>query len=77
MMIDSGFEILLASVPDRDDLVAEVWHDDAQFAEVRREGDYFLVEVYPNPKGKLWTFKYPELIRALNAAEGMLRGRVD
>lgn len=66
MTKNSGFEIILASVPDRDDLVAEIWRGDAQFAEVRRDVERFLVEVYKNPNDLKWTFEHSELIGALN-----------
>jgi|JI102314A1RNA_FD_contig_21_16220032_length_331_multi_3_in_0_out_0_1 hypothetical protein len=76
MMMSNGFEIILASVPDRDDLVAEIWRGDSQFAEVRREEERFFVELYPNPKDLAWIFEHSELIEALNAAERRLRDTV-
>ena len=76
MTKNSGFEIILASVPDRDDLVAEIWRGDAQFAEVRLDVEQFLVEVYKNPNDLKWTFDHSELVGALNAAKSRLGGAV-
>jgi hypothetical protein len=38
--------IQVASVPDRDNLVAELWFENVQLAEISREQGQFEVEVY-------------------------------
>ena len=40
--------IQIASLRDRANLVAELWIDDVQIAEVSREQSRFDVEIYPN-----------------------------
>lgn len=42
-----SIKVQVASVSDRERLVAELWLNDVQLAEVSREGDRFEVEVYP------------------------------
>lgn len=41
-----SIRIQVASVPDREELVAELWLGDVQLAEVSREHAQFNVEVY-------------------------------
>ena len=40
--------IELVSVPDRDDLVAEVWLGQYLLAELRQEGGHVRVQLYPD-----------------------------
>jgi hypothetical protein len=63
----------IASVPDRDDVVAEIWHGQEMMAEVSRvEAGCYIVELYPRPNGKVWEVEYDDLIRVLNSAKERL-----
>lgn len=65
----------LVSVPDRETLVAEIWCEGKMFAEVRREGgDLTVVEFYPNPDQKSWTFALEEITKALSKSQQRLLG---
>ncbi|MBI2685529.1 MAG: hypothetical protein HYX27_04370 [Acidobacteria bacterium] len=46
-------EVIVASVPDRDQVVAEIWLEGKQLAEVRRANDGFLAEIYPQQPAAL------------------------
>ena len=67
----SNIEIVIASVPDRDHVVAELWSGDYLFAEIRVEHEDRLVEIYPRKEGT-WTLTVNDLVQALKQAEGKL-----
>lgn len=62
----------IASVPDRDNLVAEIWCDVNMVAEVSVIEKIYKIEVYPNPIEGVWRFNLAELIEALNIAQSRL-----
>lgn len=70
-------EVVLASVPDREDLVAKIWIEGSQLAEVRRDGHEFLVEVYPHSSGAIWHLRHCDLIDLLNAAKQKIAGAIE
>jgi len=45
-------EIKIASLPDRENLVAEVWDDKVQWCEISQEESDPILEIYPHPTGK-------------------------
>ena len=42
----SKFNIELSSVPDRENLVAEIWYENKMIAEVNKESENFVIEIY-------------------------------
>lgn len=66
----------MASVPDKESVVSEIWFGDDQVAELSNESSCKLViEIYPPPEGGVWTFDLEDfhsiLVRArdnLNAS---------
>lgn len=65
--------IELASVPDRDDLIAEIWHEDEMVAEIQRVPDgRFVLELYPSPNQKPWSFDLEDWMTALAEAQRCL-----
>jgi hypothetical protein len=71
MTTHTPFMIQLASVPDRDDLVAEVWVGKELFAELRNESGKTWLQVYSAPGGH-WELPYEELQIALQRARDKL-----
>jgi hypothetical protein len=72
-------KILITSPPDRENLVAEIWVDDCQLAEVSQEGGSQLVEIYPHPRGGPWRLSFQQLQEAMKEARTRLaevEGRV-
>ena len=65
--------ITIASVPDREGLVAELWLGDEQLGEVSKDaqGD-FRVELYPARAGTPWNVRLRELVDALGEAKARL-----
>ena len=60
--------ITIASLPDREKIVAELWQGNDHFAEINQEGEILMVEVYPRPDGKPWAIPFEELVSALREA---------
>jgi hypothetical protein len=67
-------EILITSPPDRQRIVAEIWCDDDQLAEVNDESGYARVEIYPRVDGEPWVLPYDELLELLKHAKTELVG---
>lgn len=73
MSTDTKWIIELASLPDRDEVVAEVWHGDEQLAEVRREVEATRVTLFL-AQGGAWDFDLDELMSVLQRAKARLIG---
>ena len=69
--------ITLASVPDRDSLVAELWCGDTQLAELFQDGEKFLLEFYAPPHGTLLQLPYDDVLQALILAKQRLTVEVE
>lgn len=44
------FKIEISSVPDRENLVAEIWHNDILVAEINQENEKLEIELYRSDK---------------------------
>ena len=64
--------ITVASVPDREQLVAELWDEDVQFGELSQEEGQLVLEIYPRPDGLPWTFPFEDIQKALERVKGKL-----
>ena len=53
--------IQIASVPDRDELVAEIWEADDLLAEVCIQGALPLIEIYPRRDRAPWRLSLAQL----------------
>lgn len=69
-----SFVIEIASVADRDDLVAEIWWDGTMVAEVNRGiENEFRVDIYPAESGQPWSFDLSAWVDILNEAQRRLK----
>ncbi len=68
------YEISIASPPDREKLVAEIFFGDTQWAEINQEHGALEVEFYPRPDGKPWRIDYQDVTAALDQAKRRLVG---
>ena len=62
----------IASVPNRDKLVAELWHGNEQWGEVSQETENLVLEIYPRPSGgndNVWSFDLTEIMEKLRDAQ--------
>jgi hypothetical protein len=66
--------ISIASPPDREKLVAEIFYGREQWAELNTESDSLTIELYPRPTGDPWSFAYDSAVAALQEARRRLLG---
>jgi len=60
------FTIEVASVPHRDELVAELWLGTEQVAELSQDGGALTLQMYPPPSGR-WEFEFESFLAAVTA----------
>lgn len=65
------FRIQIASVPDRENLVAEIWNENLMIAEINDERGELEIEIYPDQSEKL-IFDCQEFIDVLERAKNRL-----
>lgn len=67
------FRITIASLPDRERLVAEILYEGVQWAEISQEkDDELIIQLYPHPREKHWEFPYDDALRTLEEAKNKL-----
>lgn len=69
----SDLEVLMASWPDEDELVAEIWRGDSYVGDVRRRRSQLLVNLRPS-EGRSDDIDLDELLDALAHARARLQG---
>ena len=69
------YRIAISSPPDRVKLVAEIFFDDVQWAEINQESEVLVVEFYPRPDGAAWQIDYEDALNALAEAKRRLMGK--
>lgn len=57
------FEVVIASVPDRENVVAEIWYDRKMLAEVSNEDGNVEVELYPGEAIKVSLTSFLDVLR--------------
>ncbi|MBE7373547.1 MULTISPECIES: hypothetical protein [Pseudomonadaceae] len=68
-----SLKVEMASVSDRDDLVAEIWQEDEMVAEIQRAPDgRFVLELYPSPNQQPWSLDLECWMAALSEAKRRL-----
>ncbi len=67
-------EVDIASPPDREKLIAEIFYDHEQWAEIHQETGNLTLEIYPRRDGKPWEFSFEEALAALRHAQRRLIG---
>lgn len=68
-----SFVVEIASVPDRDHLVAEIWWDDCMVGEIRRTDDGgSRLEIYAQASGMPWSFDFCDWLEILQEAKKKL-----
>lgn len=64
--------ICISSPPDRERLVAEIFFDNTQWAELSQEDGTLRLEFYPLPTGESWQLSWDEVTSALEQAKERL-----
>ncbi len=68
------FSITIASLPDREQLVAEILYEGVQWAEISQETDDFIIQFYSHPRKKYWEFPLEQAMKVLEQAKRRLLG---
>lgn len=69
-----SFSVELASVPDREGVVAELWCDEQLLAELRHDDGQLRIQLYPNSAGEPWDLPHGQFLHALRRAQERLEG---
>ncbi|EGI76940.1 hypothetical protein HGR_09209 [Hylemonella gracilis ATCC 19624] len=69
------FRFTIASVPDRQEVVAEIFFGDIQVAELNTESGDLSIEIYPRPNGKPWCLDAEQFLQAIMEARMALLGK--
>ena len=62
MSTNGRWEVLVVTMPHRDNLFIEVWIENQLWAEVFLENTIPHIEVYPRQDGTVWRFRYEDLL---------------
>jgi hypothetical protein len=69
----TNFSAVIASVPDRENVVFKIWLESYQVAEISLEpGRSLEIEIFPPPEGKSWNFDLADFTRAIDEAKANL-----
>lgn len=66
------FEILIASLPHRERLVAEIYYDNMYWVQISQEGEELVVQFCSHPTEKYWMFPFEEALKILEQAKNKL-----
>jgi hypothetical protein len=77
-MKDKMLEAIVASPPDREELVVQLFHrDGGQWGEMYRQDSDWWIEVYQQVDCQQWRVRVEELIEVLSLALSELRRRLE
>lgn len=66
------FEIEILNYFDRDEIVAEIYYNHVQWAEISLLNKEVSVQFYSHPSDKCWIFSYEQAIKSLEQAKNKL-----
>ena len=72
--MSSEYRITIASPPDREKLVAEIFVGDCQWAEINQENGELEIEFYEKHDGKSWNFLLDDALMMLQDGKKRLIG---
>lgn len=70
--MSTNWRVTVASPPDRERLVAEIFLGEVQWAEINQERDALEVEFYSRPDGNPWRIPLQAAMEALEDAKRKL-----
>ena len=73
----TDLEIVISSPPDRKNLVAEIWNNSEHLAEINRESDQYVIEIYPTRSGEAWRLNVDNLIQIMIETKARLDQRFE
>lgn len=66
------FRITIASLPDREEVVAEILYEEIQWVEISQETDELIIQFYSHPDREYWEFSIDEALEVLKKAKSKL-----
>jgi hypothetical protein len=66
------FEIVIASLPHREHLVAEIYYNKMYWVQISHENEEPVIQFYPHPSEKYWEFSFDEALKILEEAKNEL-----
>jgi len=72
--MSKNWRITIASPPDREHLVAEIFFGNQQWDEIDQESQALIVEFYPRSDPEPWRISFDDALSALHEARGLLVG---
>ena len=72
MVLNENFRITVISLPDRENLVSEIFYKGEQWVEISHENKDLMVQFYPPVSSDFWEFPLDEAIEALEIARNKL-----
>ena len=66
--VHQGLHYIIADLPDREELVAELWMDRECWGEISKEKGEVVLELYPRRDGEPWRFPPEAVERLINIA---------
>ena len=63
------FRVTIGSVPDRENLVADIFYEGVQWAEISQETEKLLIQFYSHPREEYWEFPLDEALKVLEEAK--------
>jgi hypothetical protein len=72
--MENEFRICISSPQDREKLVAEIFFDDIQWAEISQDGFEPRIEIYPRPDGRPWNLSVMVMEESIVLAKARLLG---
>ena len=73
--MQNSYRITISSPPDREQLVAEIFFGNVQWAEISQEQERLDIEFYSRPDDQPWRIEFLSAINALNEAKLKLKGK--
>ena len=63
------FEIIIASVPDKENCVCEIYYKNVQWAEISQEDKTVIIQFYNNSGSRYWEFPLEIALEILQNAK--------
>ena len=67
-----NFRITINSLPDRENLVAEIYYKHYQLAEISQESDELLIQIYSHKNEEYWEFSLEKFQKVVEEAKQKL-----
>jgi hypothetical protein len=70
----NSFRVVIASLPDREKCVCEIYYNHTQWVEISQENDEIMIQFYSHPSQSYWEFPLNEALEILQKAKKRFLG---